>query len=104
LIDLSVESLDKIVLYATTNGTSTALTVQDYANAGITGVTSKDLSVINQAIAESDPADIDDASSLQALITRTLENNSNIDGGGGNGVTVSLKDKNRSSNIDDKVE
>ena len=59
------------------------------------GVTAENLSLINEAVAGSVAADIDDATSLQEFITQTIEDNENNNSSsGGNGVTVSLKNNN----------
>jgi len=95
LVDDSVDALEVIVQYASTTGTSTVPTLQDYIDAGMDGVTAENLSLINEAVAGSVAADIDDATSLQEFITQTIEDNENNNSSsGGNGVTVSLKNNN----------
>lgn len=102
LVDIHVDAFELIVEYASTQGTSTAPTVEDYAHAGIDGVTAQNLSVINEAIATG-AADIDDIASLQAFVDQTIEELSNTStGGGGNGVNKSLRNTDHNTDTDDE--
>ena len=59
--------LDKIKAYATTNGTSPAPTVQDYANIGVTGITATNLTDMNQLIQNSTASQVNSKTKLQLL-------------------------------------
>ena len=64
----SVESVDTIVDYANTNGTSTAPTSIDYANAGVTIPENTTVEEVNEIIATLNGEDVDTATEIEAVI------------------------------------
>ena len=65
----SVESVDTIVDYANTNGTSTAPTAIDYTNAGVTIPSNTTIEEVNEIIASLAGEDVDTAAEIQEVIT-----------------------------------
>ena len=64
-------ALDKIALYADQSSNPTP-TVQDYADAGVTGVTAANLADVNAVIAAVDDEQADETSEVQALATPAI--------------------------------
>lgn len=61
------QAIKKISQYAKTNGTSTVPEIQDYLNAGLEGVNSENLSMLNQAILALFENDIDSLAEIQKV-------------------------------------
>jgi hypothetical protein len=64
----SVGSLNKIEEYASSDGTSAKPTVADYEAAGVVGVTTDNLSDVNDKVKEKEAIEVDTAEELQAII------------------------------------
>ena len=64
-------ALDKIANYA---GNNPAPTVDDYKNAGITGVTSQSLADVNTQLAQASKTDSDQVSEVQTLVNTANQN------------------------------
>lgn len=72
-ISNTVVAIIKIQEYANTDGASTAPTVSDYTDAGISGVTSNNIAEINELIAGSDPADLESIEDLSLVVDQRLD-------------------------------
>jgi len=70
---IETKAIDKIVRYAETNGSSTAPTVQDYKDAGVTGVDAENLSVANAEIEQLSGEDVDRSHKIQWSLCGTCQ-------------------------------
>jgi hypothetical protein len=71
----SVNAIDTIESYAQSDGTTTAPTTTDYANAGVDGVTDTNVAEINDAIAAVDGEDADTAVEVQDIVDGVVAGN-----------------------------
>ena len=60
-------AIDKIEAYAN-NNTNPAPTVQDYKDAGVTGVTAENLDDVNSVVASLTPGDVDTKEEIQKIV------------------------------------
>ena len=60
-------AIDKISQYAKSNGSSAAPTIQDYTDAGLEGVTDKNIAQLNQALLRLNEEDVDTLSEIQKV-------------------------------------
>lgn len=60
-------AIEKIKAYATSNGVSASPTIQDYIDAGVTGINNSNLADINEVVGNLTASEVDTASELQAL-------------------------------------
>ena len=74
-LDLATAALLKVTQYAATNGGSTAPTLSDYDDAGITGITSSNLDAINQQVAAASESDVDSVVEVQDLVNNFITAN-----------------------------
>lgn len=63
------DALDTIETYAATDGTSTAPTVSDYTDAGVTGVTTDNVAELNTLIAAKDSEEVSTVTEIQSAAT-----------------------------------
>ena len=67
-------ALNKIKAYASSNGTSTIPSVQDYVDVGVTGITPSNLVTMNQLVANLTQNNVDTQSKLQVLANNVSQN------------------------------
>ena len=61
------EAIDKIVAYATSAGTPPVPTVQDYIDAGVTGITADNLDEMNEVVSNLTGEEVDTTEEIQTL-------------------------------------
>jgi len=61
-------AIEKIKAYATSDGTSSVPTLQNYVDAGVTGLDVSNLADINEVVGNLTASEVDTASELQALV------------------------------------
>ena len=66
-VNVEEEAIKTIMAYAKSDGKSTAPTVQDYANAGITGIDNNNIDDMNQVVENLTPVEVDSKEKLQVL-------------------------------------
>ena len=75
--DPSQDALNKITLYAETDGKSSVPSIEDYTLAGVVGVTSENLTLLNQKVSKSDARNVDDPKKIEQILK-----NQDFDGDG----------------------
>ena len=95
--DLRGKAIAKIKAYSENNN-SPVPTVEDYAAAGVVGVSSENIDKINQIVSELDPSTVDTSEKIQKIISDadvklapTVEAGSDIQAAQGDMVTLSAK-------------
>ena len=71
-VDLAAQALAVITHYAATNGSSPALELSTYQDAGITGVSAANLSAVNSAVANATEDAADSAAEVQQIVNDTV--------------------------------